>query len=326
MRKFKSIQLLRAFACVYVMLGHLIFYFGLLFPNTRLASLFHFGYSGVDMFFVISGFVIYTSTQQLEEGFLSFIKYLKKRLIRIFPIYWIILLFFLVFIGTTEPISFKNLLPVFLLLPHHEPVFDVTWSLSFELYFYVLYGLGLIKKQLMVIPIIVFSMAVLYFVLSFCTKIKIENLPLQSLAGYHVIEFFMGVLAGIFFKKIPMYMAYFFIIAGILAFFSRNTIANPLFNFSFPSMLLIAGLAKIESDKIFYIPSIILLLGDASYVIYLIHNPLLRDTILYHLKESSNLTKFNFSLLIALTLAAGVFIHSYIETPVMQYLNKKIKL
>jgi exopolysaccharide production protein ExoZ len=128
MKKFATIQLLRAFACLYVLAGHLIFFWGLLFPTTHLFTiLFYHGYSGVDLFFVISGFVIYTSTQHLGEGFMPFLGYLKKRLIRIYPIYWIILLCLFLTIGTEYPLSFKTLLFTFLLVPGHPPVIDVTW-------------------------------------------------------------------------------------------------------------------------------------------------------------------------------------------------------
>ena len=78
MYKFKTIQALRALACIYVFPGHLIFYFQHLFPNTILKSVFYFGFSGINMFFEISGFVIYVSTKNVERKLVSFLNYFKK--------------------------------------------------------------------------------------------------------------------------------------------------------------------------------------------------------------------------------------------------------
>jgi exopolysaccharide production protein ExoZ len=188
----------------------------------------------------------------------------------------------------------------------------------------MLYGLLLIKKKLLFIPLIISLLAILYFILENYANINTSHFPLRTFAGYRVIEFFLGVLAGIFYKKIPFTIAYVFIICGLFLFFDSNLSEQTLLNFGLPSMLLVCGLAKIESVKKINIPAIFILLGDASYVIYLIHDPFLRDAILPLLKNSANLTIFNFSLLILLTIALGVLIHLYIEKPVMRYLNKKI--
>jgi exopolysaccharide production protein ExoZ len=321
MKRFKTIQILRALACIYVLLCHLTYYFKLLFPASPLSSLVYYGYSGVDMFFVISGFVIYTSTQNIEENFRSFLSYFKKRIIRIYPIYWIVLIFSLIETGSLIKSSFKNVAGDFLLIPHYTSI-DVTWTLCFELYFYIVFGIGLIKKQLKIIPWIVFAASLFYFIAG--RFIDVTHFPLPSLFRYQVIEFFLGVAAGALYKKIPTKLAYLFIIAGIVCFFSRNILGHPVFNYALPSMLLIMGLVKIESVKKLYVPAFIILLGDASYAIYLIHDPLLRDTILYNLETTNRLNKINFCLFTLAIIVAGVLIHLYLEKPLLRLLNKKI--
>ena len=59
-----------------------------------LFGLFRFGHAGVDFFFVLSGFIIYY-IHQGEIGQQRFLPaYLYKRFARIYPTYWIVLLFF----------------------------------------------------------------------------------------------------------------------------------------------------------------------------------------------------------------------------------------
>jgi peptidoglycan/LPS O-acetylase OafA/YrhL len=52
---------------------------------------FDWGKGAVDLFFVISGFVLFQSAQKFQPGIRSFFLFVKKRLVRIYPIYWLIL-------------------------------------------------------------------------------------------------------------------------------------------------------------------------------------------------------------------------------------------
>jgi peptidoglycan/LPS O-acetylase OafA/YrhL len=325
MGKLQTIQVLRAIACIYVMLSHLFLYFKSLFPGTVLASLFVNGYSGVDIFFVISGFVIYISTKGTKPGVIAFISYLKKRFVRIFPIYWIAFILFLFINTSLDDLSITNLISAFFLLPYHTPVFDISWTLSFEIYFYIVFGIAILRSDFIVLPIAIFLLATIYFILSTVGS-NTSLLPLHQLAGSRVLEFFLGVIAGIFYKKIPISFAYIFVVSGLFFFFSRNIFSNTIYNFGIPSMLIVMGATKIETVKKISFPKIILLIGNASYVIYLIHNPFLRDTILSKLAKLSLLTKFNFCLLNILTVAVGIIIHQYIEAPLIKYLNRKMSL
>ena len=143
-KKLKLIQVFRGFAAVLVLLFHITSNVKVIFPGKDfLLGTFTFGASGVDFFFVLSGFIItYSSLKLIEAGKLG--QYTTHRIIRVYPIYWIIFIgyllphiFFPQFYSTVYPISYNNILPALLLLPNHNMINGVSWTLSFELYFYL---------------------------------------------------------------------------------------------------------------------------------------------------------------------------------------------
>ena len=97
---FDNINLLRAFAAISVLVYHVIELFPWqTFPVTGLLVWFRIGWLGVDLFFVISGFVITLALSQLFEqqrtDFYSI--YLRRRLARIAPLYLLTGFFFVLF-------------------------------------------------------------------------------------------------------------------------------------------------------------------------------------------------------------------------------------
>ena len=150
------IQLLRGIASILVVLMHITVNFSDIFKDTFLFGIFSFGGSGVDIFFVLSGFIItYSHVRQIGNPSTTLI-FLKRRFIRIFPIYWIIITVFLVlnltlstFYKTHFDTGIGNLLKTYLLLPNHTMFNGVSWSLTNELFFYLLFTLALLipKKK-----------------------------------------------------------------------------------------------------------------------------------------------------------------------------------
>ena len=89
MFKIKSLQYLRAIACMSVLFTHVLQVLNLKpFGNYFISG----GY-GVDMFFIISGFLIYITTKDND----SWRGFVIKRIFRIFPLYWVAFLLYLLF-------------------------------------------------------------------------------------------------------------------------------------------------------------------------------------------------------------------------------------
>lgn len=134
-----NLQALRAFAALWVAVFHLNLLTGLLgnVPVAReLAAL---GYAGVDIFFVISGYIMALTTKTLASSATSVGNFLYKRFARIYSGWWPFFILYLAYGALTEGIAPQTrLLASFFLwptlLPHH--LVPIAWTLSFELFFY----------------------------------------------------------------------------------------------------------------------------------------------------------------------------------------------
>ena len=141
-----ELQYLRAIAVLLVVIGHLHQAGMRLLGTDMLGPVGYLGYAGVDVFFVISGFIIHTlyhTATRPSPG------YALKRLNRIFPLYWLftglsVLGYLILGESLTRDLDDMDWLASLTLLPTGQPpLLLVGWTLTHELYFYVVYGLVL---------------------------------------------------------------------------------------------------------------------------------------------------------------------------------------
>ena len=147
---FDNINLLRAFAALSVLVYHVIeLYPWKSFPVEGPLLWFRIGWLGVDLFFVISGFVITLSASQLFEQYGDkFHKiYLRRRIVRIVPLYLLTGFLFVLFcepaILNNLGLLFKNLIYHLLFIHNLDPathgaVDGPNWSVGVEMQFYLL--------------------------------------------------------------------------------------------------------------------------------------------------------------------------------------------
>lgn len=155
MINFTNVQMLRALAAINVVIFHSLFSANKYnMPVTLFAFLKDWGASGVDLFFVISGFIMFYIQYHKNRTCLSFF---KDRLLRIAPLYWLLtcflglLLLISPFLFREMTFSFKWLLSSILFssntLMGSLPLLYVGWTLEYEMLFYLLFSISLLMKK-----------------------------------------------------------------------------------------------------------------------------------------------------------------------------------
>lgn len=346
-KKLQLIQMLRGIASMLVVLFHMTFNFSEIFHRSSFFNIFDFGSSGVDIFFVLSGFIIAYANIGFVARPTKAATFVKRRFVRIFPIYWIIISLFLViqlalphFYGSLYEYSFARFLSTYLLLPGHTMVNGVSWSLTNELFFYLLFTLAIF------IPVKKVSGYLLagYFFLLVVVAIARPDLTtgndfLGLLFFPMNIEFLLGIFIVLVLDKIPVSWIWPLLLTGIGLFITGAYILDHeinifngsgpalkrVFLFGLPSFFIILALVKMELIRTIPVNQIFLHLGDASYSIYLIHLPLVVAFYKVVAKLGINnawlLVLLNCVLFVAVCVI-GIIIYLKIEKPLIKKLNR----
>lgn len=315
-----NLQILRAFAALNVVLFHILEIssehgFGVpIFDFLR-----GWGKNGVDIFFVLSGFIMVYIAELRPRGPVTF---LRNRAIRIIPIYWILTLIGLAAILLKgdfqgQPITLEAILTSFFFLTRWTaldmPILYVGWTLEWELVFYLIFGGCLLFKNKtlqFVFPLIILSGLVLFanqnsIILEFGFGMIVAKIYKQdwfkTYAGLLTISGIGLLLASIWYKPdLPQ-----LIISGI------------------PSGLIVLGLVNIKQWR-FPLGEH---LGDASYSIYLIQ--VFTIPAFYKIAERvvPNMSTIMLALLCLIgTAFAGSLFHLWIEKPLHRYMTRRPKL
>ncbi len=343
------IQVFRGIASLLVVgvHGELIFEQNL--DQQFLFNIFHFGGSGVDFFFVLSGFIIYY-VHQKDLGKDNRLKqFILKRLVRIYPIYWVVLAakliasFSLGYSNTHER-SWWEIFQAFSLLPMDRNVISesflgVSWTLTYEIFFYCLFGLLIYFGLKKCLPLIVIWLG----------AVLIHSIGLLPLPENYVVtnfifsilhlEFAMGIVAAHLIstdrvkhgEKIMSFGVFLFTLAAIN--FNYQLFPLPdILAFALPSTLLVIGAAAWEIKTYIQIPSFAILLGNASYSLYLIHgfimNNVTKITIALGWEGiifKSNILMTIFPLInMVLATIVGCLLYLYIEKPLVKICRNNV--
>lgn len=281
MRPINSIQYMRALAALSVVVFHAAITLdphALVGLTARLRP----GAVGVDIFFAISGFIMYRITAGQPVSAADF---LKKRAIRILPLYWLatLVLVALTVEGITPPMTITSATFVksLLFIPHFNldhpgslyPLLVPGWTLTFEAFFYALFALSLAsawtrRRQLAVIA------ASLGLLFAIGLLVQPQGAVALTYTSPLLLEFLGGVLIAAFWspdRRIPPLVGLGITLAALLV-ISRQPHPEGLMRLIFwglPAMALLQvalGTSWLAGEN-----RGLLLLGDASYAIYLVH-------------------------------------------------------
>jgi exopolysaccharide production protein ExoZ len=272
------IQVLRFFAAVAVVAFHALGVApdGFKVPDSAISFALSYGGRGVDLFFVISGFIIFYAT---DRAGLTPAEFLRRRVERIVPLYFVAI-FAVTVLAMTLPATFgapgwytplhilKSL--AFIAFTDGEmPVVYVGWSLEYEMYFYLAVAL------LMALTRDAWRNIVMMFsALAIAGRIPGVDAALGNYAFFvdpMIVEFVLGVIVGSVFVNgrvsWPMPVAAACGIAAVLV----TDPAHRVIVSGIPLACLVAAAAFVSRKRM--VPSwperALARLGDASYSIYL---------------------------------------------------------
>jgi exopolysaccharide production protein ExoZ len=306
------------------------------FGSIPLGGVFSFGYAGVDFFFVLSGFIIFYSTEKKHGNNSAILSYLTQRLVRIYPIYWFVglLLLPLAFMWGHH-ISAANATMDLLLIPRPgSPFVPVAWTLSHEMLFYLSFILFFINPTFAWVYFLSWGMGVALYNL---LDIDASSNFLRFYFRDHNLEFLLGLLVAklsgrgglvlIMAPRVALFGAFAFVGIGLnealvnVGVSSRNTHYHLLYGIC--AALMICGLIHIRSNESCFWTRWGGFFGKASYSIYLVHFSVLSGVIklLVLLGVSTWLA---FILLVVVAVLAGSLLYKYVEAPLLFSIRKRI--
>lgn len=200
--RLSGLQALRGIAASFVFLFHLVPATGLGAHFPALGAVARWGFSGVDVFFVLSGFVMWHTTHQ-AFGPAAAYRFLLSRLARIFSGYWPMLAITVAIFALLAPQTLReaNILgSVFLFEPRDSKlIITVAWSLVFELYFYALFACLLCMRrrhQFVVVGVGILILLVVNTGLLICCESGLSGGTTEGFffLSPFVAEFFAGCL------------------------------------------------------------------------------------------------------------------------------------
>jgi len=284
--KLYALEAQRGFAVLIVVLYHMYAAQDKYFTYNIFPDILALGAWGVDIFFVISGSVMYRSAFHTDRPISSW-HFLKKRIARIYPAYWLItLLVYIVYIIRPELVNSSydrtpSIVKSVLLYPDFShPWLNVGWSLVYEMWFYLLLsGLLFLKKQVAILMLGLYAI-----ILAVLGDTSWSRPELKLVFDPIILEFLFGLVLGAiafnFQRRRRAVMLILFAAIGALGFYSFSSdIYSELFSgkdrfLTFGTLALVAVSISLLFEHYISLHSFlnpIILLGKISYSLYLTH-------------------------------------------------------
>ena len=330
-QNFGSIQILRAVAALFIFIYHvcdrLAYEYGYFDHNV-----FVIGPIGVDIFFVVSGFIICHATERSQ----AIGPYFVKRITRVLPLYYvlttgILLIAFIApqLLGSTDA-NLLDYVRSLAFIPYERAVGDVKpllflgWTLNYEMFFYVLFAVALAwgRRRVLVISLMISGLYALGRI------IKTDSVIFNFYTDPFIIDFVYGCIIyaayqhfGDRFKVLGRYWP----LAAALV-IGQNFVHVPLpreISAGVPAALLLATLLTVQLPRwkpVQFLED----LGDASYSFYLIH-PYVMQLVLKVVIGVLGVSLFSvslaFSIVTVATVVAALLMFRYFEMPANRILR-----
>lgn len=347
--RMESVQMLRGIAVLMVLFYHVGVYEVKASDIMVFGNLLEVGKAGVDIFFVISGFVMVTISSRSKNGDSKPGSFLLKRAIRIYPLYWfytaISLAIFLIrpdLANRSGGVVQTSLLHSVFLLPDKSgaPIVGQGWTLIHEMYFYLIFALILFARPFFRVPLLI-AWALVVASVTYAWQPSWSGLrPSISVAlglAFHplTLEFIGGCLIAMLSLRGWHRMGKPAFAIGALLLLSETLPTCPWTNlprefaYGIPAFFIVYGAISMERTVGFTGPQFLRRVGDASYSIYLSH--IISLSACLFVWKSVHIHGLVDDLLMLLTmviisLAVGFFSYFYIERLLQSISRKFLKI
>ncbi|CAH5982942.1 acyltransferase [Klebsiella pneumoniae] len=322
-----NIQILRAIAVLMVIGCHssgLVYKYG--FDFNGFIKVGRWGAFGVDIFFVISGYIMAMIDSTKHKTPLEFI---KDRAARIIPTYWICTLLLIgmqtflpwLFNGSIQPLeqNIASLLFISNFFGYTYPTIYVGWSLEFEAFFYVVFALCLFIKDSLFKTILLMVVIFLSSLFGIIKPIAIEFC--YGVLIYHLVSryrlssklnaryFILAILVSLYIMSLSLIVP-----VDIIPTWRRPLIVGVVSFFLVLSSVVCRDFKK----------GILTYIGDASYSMYLIQVFSLPLIIKMSSKFLPNVDGLLIFFLCALfTVACGIVFYEVVEKNIINIIRKR---
>lgn len=329
-KELHSIQYLRGLAALLVVLIHV---------PVQLKRMGYAGYwpdalnMGVDIFFVISGFIMWTTT---ASGQMTPVQFMQRRLARIAPLYWLLTAFSALLLAVPSlqqsgQFNAAHVLQSFLFVASEHPVTHAMqpllvpgWTLNLEMFFYLVFALCLPLTWRWRAATVIAALTAI----TACHGLFPEGPTLEAFYSSGIIlEFVYGIGLGVVFthgRRILVYgrpavLAAAALAAVALAAVLINSDLPRAIAYGVPALLLVAVSLSIELR--FGVRRIGMLhaIGDASYSLYLTHGIVLSALGQVWRKSGAEQLPFGFTLFtiygVLVVMGAGSTVYHWVERP-----------
>ena len=295
--------------------------------------------AGVDVFFVISGFVMGVTAPGLLGVRHKAWVFIWRRLVRIVPLYWLFTTLKVVQLWSGSSRSgykiggWWQLIASYLFISSKSPlgyplpVLSVGWTLNFEILFYVLFAVALLLD----LSLMWFLSPVLLAIACVGWFRRDMALPTETTINPLVLEFWYGLLIAqlVLRGRRPGWVVGLLLFGGgmtMMLVFPQDLLADRAFSWGLPAAAIVWGAIALEEFVGQRLPRWTLELGNASYAVYLIHPFVVSLTwvglLRINLRGPGSWTLMIISALLLSTLG-GEMVHRLIELPLLNWLRGK---
>jgi exopolysaccharide production protein ExoZ len=336
-----TLQVTRGAAANLVVLSHLSTIEAKYTHGQILPTFSSYGIAGVDIFFVLSGFIMVVVA---GKGIRP-IEFLWRRAVRIYPPYWLMSLLVLA-TSLVEPTWVNSSIqgPIslwrsFLLVPDSTlPLLAVGWTLIYEVYFYIVFAIFLALRVPILIGLLGWALVLLVVKIlggDYAASLALVRVWTNPLTA----EFMIGAVIGVLYDHKKMPGAAWAGVVGLATLVASIVLVAPAVKladsayldawrvvlFGMPTALIIYSLVALEQKAMLMPAGLLVALGDWSYATYLTHVLVLSaiGRIIYALAPPGAMSSAALIVVGFLTVNfVGAFVFRFFELPTLALLRR----